>query len=223
MKKCVWAYLACVLLLGVFFLQTAGNLVAQSPVVDEPSHIARAMAYWRVGDLRLQLGHPPLIHALAGLPLLLEPTAPNVSTLEGWQEPFDRGTLNRHALYDPERATDRIVFLSRWPVLMLAMLLGALIFRWAGERFGVRAALAVQSARYLPALSGAGRARSEATPGRAETIRARLEAPATDSDGDPITYRYRWEWGYAAIALTELAGFAALVLAVLADTPRNLR
>ncbi len=31
-----------------------------------------------------------------------------------------------------------------------------------------------------------------AQPGRADTVRARLEAPAVDPDGDPITYRYRW-------------------------------
>ena len=40
---------------------------------------------------------------------------------------------------------------------------------------------------------------------------------------DWTSYRARWEWGHAAIALVELAGFAALVGAVLADTPRNLR
>ena len=141
MKKRAWAYLIAVALLWLFVAQAAGNLSAQSPVVDEPSHIARAMAYWRVGDLRLQLGHPPLIHALAGLPLLLEPSVPNVTSLPGWQEPFDRETLNRHALWDPERAIDRIVFLARWPVLMLGVLLGALIFRWAGERLGLQAAL----------------------------------------------------------------------------------
>ena len=54
MKKHTWAYLVAVLLVGLFFAQAVGNLSAQSPVVDEPSHIARAMAYWRVGDLRLQ-------------------------------------------------------------------------------------------------------------------------------------------------------------------------
>ena len=36
---------------------------------------------------------------------------------------------------------------------------------------------------------------------------------------DWTTYRSRWEWGHAIIALTELLGFAALVAAVLADTP----
>ena len=40
---------------------------------------------------------------------------------------------------------------------------------------------------------------------------------------DWTSYGARWEWGHAAIALVELAGFAALVGAVLADTPRNLR
>jgi hypothetical protein len=138
-KKYPWAYLAAVLLVGLFFAQAVGNLSAQSPVVDEPSHIARAMAYWRVGDLRLQIGHPPLIHALAGLPLLLEPGVPQLTSLPGW-EPLEREKLNGHALWGEGRPTDRIVFLTRWPVLMLALLLGALIFRWAGERFGIRAA-----------------------------------------------------------------------------------
>lgn len=38
---------------------------------------------------------------------------------------------------------------------------------------------------------------------------------------DWTTYRARWEWGHAIIALTEFLGFAALIAAVLADTPRN--
>ena len=40
---------------------------------------------------------------------------------------------------------------------------------------------------------------------------------------DWTAYRARWEWGHAIIALAEIAGFAALIAAVLADTPRNLR
>ena len=116
MKKNAWAYLIAVALLGLFLAQAAGNVAAQSPVVDEPSHIARAMAYWRAGDLRLQLGHPPLIHAWAGLPLLLEPGVPQPASLPGWQ-PLSREEFNGHALWDEGRPTDRIVFLARWPVL----------------------------------------------------------------------------------------------------------
>ena len=40
---------------------------------------------------------------------------------------------------------------------------------------------------------------------------------------DWTSYRAHWEWGHAIIALTEFLGFAALVAAVLAYTPRNLR
>jgi hypothetical protein len=36
-------------------------------------------------------------------------------------------------------------------------------------------------------------------------------------------YRARWEWGHAVISLLELAGFAALIASVLADTGRSLR
>lgn len=38
---------------------------------------------------------------------------------------------------------------------------------------------------------------------------------------DWTEYRARWEWGHAIIALVELSGFAALIGAVLADTPRE--
>jgi len=38
---------------------------------------------------------------------------------------------------------------------------------------------------------------------------------------DWTDYRSRWEWGHAIIALVELAGFAALIASVLADTPRS--
>jgi hypothetical protein len=35
---------------------------------------------------------------------------------------------------------------------------------------------------------------------------------------DWTAYRARWEWGHAVISLVELAGFAALIASVLADT-----
>ena len=40
---------------------------------------------------------------------------------------------------------------------------------------------------------------------------------------DWTDYRERWEWGHAIIAGVELLGFAALIAAVLADTPRISR
>lgn len=40
---------------------------------------------------------------------------------------------------------------------------------------------------------------------------------------DWTDYRARWEWGHAIIAAVEFLGFAALIAAVLADTPRSSR
>jgi hypothetical protein len=39
---------------------------------------------------------------------------------------------------------------------------------------------------------------------------------------DWTDWRDRWEWGHAVIALVELAGFAALIGSVLADTPGEI-
>ncbi|MBN1889218.1 MAG: glycosyltransferase family 39 protein [Thermoflexales bacterium] len=124
-----------VLLLLAFWLQAAGNLSEQSPVVDEPAHIARAQAYWRTGDFRLQRGHPPLIHALSGLFLQLEPGLPSPADLPGWAE-TDRMSVARHLLWDENRPAERIVFLARLPVLMLALCMCAVLFRWANRRLG---------------------------------------------------------------------------------------
>jgi hypothetical protein len=40
---------------------------------------------------------------------------------------------------------------------------------------------------------------------------------------DWTDYRARWEWGHAVLAALNLAGFAALIGSVLADTPRESR
>jgi hypothetical protein len=40
---------------------------------------------------------------------------------------------------------------------------------------------------------------------------------------DWTAYRARWEWGHPIISLLQLAGFAALIASLLADTGRPLR
>jgi len=128
------------LLLLAFWAQAAGNLYDQSPVVDEPTHIARAQAYWRTGDFRLQRGHPPLIHALSGAFLQLEPGLPSPADLSGWTT-TDRMSVAWHFLWGAGQPADRIIFLARFPVLTLALCLGAVLFRWGRQRLGLWPAL----------------------------------------------------------------------------------
>lgn len=141
MERRFWIWMVVVLSLLLFWGRALVNIRDQSPVVDEPLHMTRAAAYWRTGDLRLQYSHPPLSHALSGAFLALEPRLPSPADLPGW----DRASItdvSRHLLLEPARPIDRALFLSRWPILALGLILSALIGRWSGELFGPEAGLA---------------------------------------------------------------------------------
>jgi hypothetical protein len=128
-------------LLWLFWGRVLVNVRDQSPTMDEPFHLVRGVAYWRTGDLRLQYEHPPLSHALSGLFLALEPDLPSPADLKGW----DRASsidVARHLLREPGWPIGRVLFLGRWPILALGLVLSALVGRWAGELFGHWAGLA---------------------------------------------------------------------------------
>lgn len=136
----LWMWCSVVLLL-VFWGRVLVNLHAQSPTVDEPVHLARGLAYWHTGDLRLQYGHPPLAHALIGALPMLEPGIPSPAQVPGWADASRLDVTHRMLWKTPNRPTVRLVFLGRWPVLALGLLLGALSYRWAADLFGPRAGL----------------------------------------------------------------------------------
>jgi len=139
MKKEQWALV--VVLLWLFWGRVLVNIRDQSPTMDEPLHLIRGLAYWRAGDLRLQFEHPPLVHALSGLLLLAEPALPSPATLEGWEH----GTCLdvAHALLQlPGLPLDRALFLGRWAVLALGMVLVTLVGHGTGELTGSWTAVA---------------------------------------------------------------------------------
>jgi len=134
-----WALTIALLLL--FWWRVLVNIRDQSPVVDESVHITRAVAYWRTGDLRLQRGHTPLSHAWSGAFLMLEPDLPSPADLHGWDR-ASRTDVARHLLWEPGRPVERVLFLGRWAILALGMVLSALVGRWANELFGREGGLA---------------------------------------------------------------------------------
>jgi len=127
---------AVVLLLLVFFAQVLLASPANSAAFDEEYHFATGYAYLRTGDPRLSTEHPPLVNVWNALPLLfLDPKLPldqpawqNATTDDFgdtflWQTNFDRAVP--------------IVLISRIPIAMLGLLLGAIVFRWASSLCGV--------------------------------------------------------------------------------------
>lgn len=134
----VW--LAAAVILLHFFL-AVNSLVGDSPTMDEQNHIARGLAFLRTGDPRLSLEHPPLVNSISALPLLTLPELrlptdhPSWERREGWYEFADLFLW----LYNDD--VDRIVFLSRLPIVLMGIALGLAGFRWAGRLWGSAAAL----------------------------------------------------------------------------------
>lgn len=135
-----WIWGAAALLVLLFF-QVLNGAHDASLTADEPVHILRGYVLWRGGDFRLQHGHPPLIHFISGAALALEADLPPPQTLPGWEQ-ADRMTMAQQLLAGSPQRLDRIVWLARYPIALLALLLGAVVFRWAREWLGPSAGMA---------------------------------------------------------------------------------
>jgi 4-amino-4-deoxy-L-arabinose transferase-like glycosyltransferase len=140
-----WQWIA-VLLLCLLFVQTAGSAVRTSLTTDEGLHITSGYSILRTGDYRLIEEHPPLIKMLATLPLLSVHDLADPRTLPDWeQQPGVSDTVQlvrvmKHWL-QPYRPFDRVVFAARVPIMLLSLLLGAIVFRWASDLAGPWAGL----------------------------------------------------------------------------------
>ena len=130
--------LLILMFLGAFF-----SLKDISATMDELPHIPAGYSYLSQKDFRLNPEHPPLIKDLAALPLL----AQKINFPEShpsWQEGVNRQWwFGNQFLYHSGNDADKIIFLSRLPMLLLLVLLGWLIFYWARKLGGNLIGLAV--------------------------------------------------------------------------------
>jgi len=129
-----------VLLMLALFAQLCLSAPHLSMTSDEPSHIVAGLTYLITGELWVPPlhGHPPLINALTAWPLLLQPERPTLQNLDGWGFAFSSYVRATWPLLGP---IERVAFVTRLPVMLLALLLAALVFRWATELLGAPAAV----------------------------------------------------------------------------------
>jgi hypothetical protein len=122
-------------LLLLFFAQLAFGSRHLSLTADEPAHIVRGYAALTSSDFWMVplLGHPPLIEKWAALPLLLQPDRPDPSTIPYWQE---SAALYIQALLPELGTVAQLEILNRVPIMLLAMLLISLVYRWARDLGG---------------------------------------------------------------------------------------
>lgn len=113
----------------------------ESATMDELPHIPSGYSYVKFLDYRLNPEHPPLVKALAGLPLLgLNINFPLNS--KTWTEDVNgQWDLGREFLYKSGNNPDTIVFASRIFPILLTLLTLVLIYIWSSELIGRKWAL----------------------------------------------------------------------------------
>ena len=123
----------CLLLL--FFGQLAFGARHLSLTADEPAHIVRGYVYLTSDDFWMLpvLGHPPLIEGWAALPLLVNADRPQPTEVPHWKE---NTALYIQSLLPRLGTVAHLEVLTRVPVMLLAILLMALVFRWTSELAG---------------------------------------------------------------------------------------
>jgi hypothetical protein len=137
------AELLCASLLVVMSLQMLATISRKNITVDEIVMIPAAYYHLAAGNFQLVHEHPPLAKILAAIPLLFvqpnevlpdqikdEPYTPDAKW--AYQESFWEGNKDRF---------EAISFWARVPMIALAVVLGVVVFQFARELFGARAAV----------------------------------------------------------------------------------
>jgi hypothetical protein len=132
-------------LLALFFLQSFSASLLKSPTFDEPAHLASGVSYLSTGIFHANLQHPPLLKELSAASAMLFagvrwPDSPEARTLIA--DPPGTSGLEWAVGNDIlARNPDRILFWARLPMILIATLLGLLIYLWGRRILGEEAAL----------------------------------------------------------------------------------
>ena len=122
----------------MLFVQGLIFIGESSQTSDEAAHLAAGYSYLKAADFRLNQEHPPLVKEWAALPLLLLdlqfPWGPLWEMGEEWN-------IGRIFVHENRLSNDTILLCGRVQVLILSLVLGWFVFRWARTLFGARGAL----------------------------------------------------------------------------------
>jgi len=137
------AALACAALLSAMALQMFAVVARKSITVDEIVLIPAAYYHWAAGNCQLVHEHPPLAKLVAGLPLLL--VQPNETNPEKFgvpaNSPAGKWKYEERFWEDNFALFDALSFWGRLPMILLSVATGVLLFHFARDLFGPRAAV----------------------------------------------------------------------------------
>ncbi len=128
-------------MLGFMFVLMFFSAWDDSAIMDELAHIPAGYSYLTQQDYRLNPEHPPLIKDLAAFPLLY--LGLNFPTdIKAWKDDINgQWDIGRIFLYESGNDADKILHFSRFPIMLLAIFFGWMIFRWVRRIYGDKVGL----------------------------------------------------------------------------------
>jgi len=134
-----------VFLLFLVFILALFSSIGDSSTSDENPHIVAGYSYLKLRDMRLNPEHPPLLKDLAAFPLLFL----NLNFPESdfaWQQPdgpywWHQFNLGGKFLYESGNDPDKILFFARLPMILLLIVCGFFIFKFAKKFFDEKVAI----------------------------------------------------------------------------------
>ncbi len=133
--------IAVFLLTFVFFIAFF-SVKNDSLTMDEVAHLPAGYSYLTQKDMRLNPEHPPLIKDLGALPLLFIKNIKFPSEISAWKSDINgQWDFGRYFLYDTGNPADKMILWGRMPMILILILLGFFVFKWAKELFGNKAGL----------------------------------------------------------------------------------
>lgn len=113
----------------LFFALAVHAALLKAPTNDEPVHLTRGILLAQSNDLALQGEHTPLSHRLIGLLAAGDRSVPPVTSLPSWGV-GDRLDVAADLLWSSGVDVDRVIFLGRLPIILLALLLASVVALW---------------------------------------------------------------------------------------------
>lgn len=134
-------YSNCIVLIILGLILNTSIIVSsqESTTMDEQAHIPSAYTYVKYNDMRLNPEHPPLFKDLAGIPLQFLNVKFPIGD-PGWTNGInEQWTLGNKFIHSND--AEAITFWSRFPIILVALLLGFFIYKWTRELAGAAAGL----------------------------------------------------------------------------------
>ncbi|MGA1842621.1 MAG: ArnT family glycosyltransferase [bacterium] len=122
------------MLLMIFFIHCYVSSFKNSVTADEFAHLPAGLLYWKTGDFRIYYQNPPLIKLMASFPLLFSPAELPNKFKGRWGLGYGFMIKNKDIYH-------LLFVLGRIVIILLSLFTAWLLFRFASETLGTKAAL----------------------------------------------------------------------------------